>query len=64
SHGADDRARLTALATHHGLVPSGGSDAHGGADTTRVVGAQRVPAAWLAAQDERVARTRAQRRVA
>lgn len=64
SHGSDDRARLKALAAHHGLVPSGGSDAHGGSDTVRVVGAMRVPAAWLVAQDERVARSRAQRRVA
>lgn len=64
SHASDDRARLAALAAHHGLVPSGGSDAHGGTETTRVVGAMRVPAAWLASQDERVARTRARRRVA
>lgn len=64
SHNAQDRARLAALATHHGLVPSGGSDAHGGLDTSRVVGAMRVPVAWLALQDERVARARARRRVA
>ena len=64
SHGAEDRARLTALGTHFDLVPSGGSDAHGGTDTTRVVGAMRVPASWLGLQDERVARTRSRSRVA
>lgn len=64
SHGAEDRARLGALVAHFDLVPSGGSDAHGGADTTRVVGAMRVPGAWLALQDERVAHTRSRSRVA
>jgi predicted metal-dependent phosphoesterase TrpH len=64
SHGAEDRARLTALTTHLGLVPSGGSDSHGGTDPGRVVGAMRVPASWLAAQDERVAGLRARPRVA
>lgn len=64
SHGVEDRSRLTALAAHFDLVPSGGSDAHGGPDTTRVVGAMRVPASWLALQDERVARARSRPRVA
>ena len=64
SHGAEDRARIAALGTHFDLVPSGGSDAHGGADTARVVGAMRVPASFLALQDERVARTRSRPRVA
>jgi predicted metal-dependent phosphoesterase TrpH len=64
SHGAEDRARLTAVGAHLGLVPSGGSDSHGGPDPGRIVGAMRVPAAWLAAQDERVAGLRARQRVA
>lgn len=64
SHSGEDRARLLALADHLDLVPSGGSDSHGGADASRAVGAMRVPATWLARQDERVARRRAQARVA
>ena len=47
SHSAADRTRLASLATHLGLVPSGGSDSHGGPERGRVVGAMRVPAAWL-----------------
>ncbi|HSA55842.1 MAG TPA: PHP domain-containing protein [Gemmatimonadaceae bacterium] len=64
SHGAEDRARLATLGAHFGLVPSGGSDAHGGTDASRVVGAMRVPASWLERQDERAAHTRARARVA
>lgn len=64
SHSAEDRARLLALAEHLRLVPSGGSDSHGGMDPGRAVGAMRVPAAWLAQQDERVARWREALRVA
>ena len=56
SHSAEDMARLQALAVHLGLVPSGGSDWHGAAMGTRVLGAMRVPAAWLVLQDERIAR--------
>ena len=47
SHSAEDRARLLALTSHLGLVPSGGSDSHGGADGIRVVGAMKVPGEWL-----------------
>ena len=64
SHTSEDRARLSALAQHYDLVPSGGSDSHGAADAARAVGAQRVPEEWLARQDERVSRRRAQVRVA
>jgi hypothetical protein len=53
SHSAEDRARLLALTQHLDLVPSGGSDSHGGADGVRVVGAMKVPGAWLALQQER-----------
>lgn len=59
SHSADDRARLLALTLHFGLVASGGSDSHGVADASRVVGAMRVPADWLAPQKERAAVIRA-----
>jgi 3',5'-nucleoside bisphosphate phosphatase len=64
SHTAEDRARLSALAQHFDLVPSGGSDSHGTSDAGRLVGAQRVPEEWLVRQDERVARRRTQARVA
>ena len=64
SHSGEDRARLQALVQQFGLVPSGGSDSHGSGDSARVVGALRVPAEWLAQQDERVAQRRAQARVA
>ncbi len=60
SHSAEDRARLLALTNHLGLVPSGGSDSHGGADGVRVVGSQKVPAEWLDRQLSRVERVRQQ----
>lgn len=50
----DDRARLLSLTKHLNLVPSGGSDSHGGADGFRVVGAMKVPGEWLALQRQRV----------
>jgi predicted metal-dependent phosphoesterase TrpH len=53
SHSAEDRARLLALTSHFGLVPSGGSDSHGGADGVRVVGAMKVPGEWLELQRAR-----------
>jgi predicted metal-dependent phosphoesterase TrpH len=59
SHSPDDVARLRTLAEHLRLVPSGGSDWHGADDGARVLGAMRVPAEWLAAQDARVAERRA-----
>lgn len=49
----EDRARLLSLSRHLNLVPSGGSDSHGGADGVRVVGAMKVPAEWLALQAQR-----------
>lgn len=61
SHSAEDRARLLALATHLDLVPSGGSDSHGASDGARIIGAMRVPAAWLDAQAERALQVRASR---
>jgi 3',5'-nucleoside bisphosphate phosphatase len=59
SHSAEDRARLLALAKHLNLVPSGGSDSHGGADGVRVVGAMKVPGEWLEMQVDRAAEIRA-----
>ncbi|MGH7648818.1 MAG: PHP domain-containing protein, partial [Gemmatimonadaceae bacterium] len=56
-HSAEDIARLTTLAEHLGLVPSGGSDWHGAKTGPRVIGSMHVPEAWLVGQDER---TRAQ----
>jgi predicted metal-dependent phosphoesterase TrpH len=53
SHSAEDRARLLALTKHFELVPSGGSDSHGGADGVRVVGAMKVPGEWLDLQVDR-----------
>jgi 3',5'-nucleoside bisphosphate phosphatase len=58
-HTADDVHRLGALAAFLGLVPSGGSDWHGASEGPRVLGAMRVPAAWLERQDERVDARRA-----
>lgn len=55
SHGADDVARLRTLAEFLGLVPSGGSDWHGGDDGPRTLGVMRVPEEWLARQDARLA---------
>lgn len=59
SHTAEDRARLLALAGHLNLVPSGGSDSHGGVEGVRVVGAMNVPAEWLDVQVDRVKKVRA-----
>lgn len=58
-HTAEDMNRLGALAAFLGLLPSGGSDWHGAGDGPRVLGAMRVPAAWLERQDERVEARRA-----
>lgn len=55
SHSAEDVARLAALTEFFGLVPSGGSDWHGATKGARVLGAMRVPQAWLDAQDARLA---------
>ena len=57
-HRSEDIARLRALTEFFGLVPSGGSDWHGATAGARVLGAMRVPAAWLTAQDDRVTLSR------
>jgi 3',5'-nucleoside bisphosphate phosphatase len=59
SHSAEDRARLMSLSKHLNLVPSGGSDSHGGADGVRVVGAMKVPGEWLELQQARANHVRA-----
>jgi len=56
SHSADDVARLGALTEFFGMVPSGGSDWHGATGGPRVLGNQKVPAAWMDRQRERAAR--------
>jgi len=61
SHSTEDRARLLALTSHFGLVPSGGSDSHGSADGIRVVGAMKVPGEWLELQRARTDTVRAGR---
>jgi predicted metal-dependent phosphoesterase TrpH len=55
SHSGEDMKRLQALADFFGLVPSGGSDWHGGSDGPRRLGMMNVPSEWLERQDERVA---------
>jgi 3',5'-nucleoside bisphosphate phosphatase len=64
SHSGDDRARLLSLTKHLNLVPSGGSDSHGSADGTRVVGAMKVPGEWLELQAARATVVRSAARVA
>ncbi len=54
SHSSEDMARLLALVEHFGLVPSGGSDWHGAAEGSRVLGMMHVPLDWLDRQDGRV----------
>lgn len=58
SHTPDDRVRLLAITRQLNMVPSGGSDSHGGADGSRVVGAMKVPGEWLDLQVARVASIR------
>lgn len=53
-HSSDDIARLSTLAEHLDLVPSGGSDWHGARNGPRVIGCMRVPELWLARQDARL----------
>ena len=53
-HSASETSRLAALAEQLGLLPSGGSDWHGAAEGSRVVGCMNVPAAWLERQEARV----------
>lgn len=55
----EERARLRAIADHLGLLKSGGSDWHGLKETTRRVGSEDVPLAWLEAQEVRAAERRA-----
>jgi len=57
SHSAEDVNRLRTLADHFGLLPSGGSDWHGGDDGPRTLGCMHVPEEWLARQDARLAET-------
>jgi 3',5'-nucleoside bisphosphate phosphatase len=54
SHSPEDVLRLSALVEHFKLVPSGGSDWHGGVAGQRTLGVMRVPGEWLDRQDRRV----------
>ncbi|MBX3173088.1 MAG: PHP domain-containing protein [Gemmatimonadaceae bacterium] len=58
SHSREDEQRLTALTEHFGLVKSGGSDWHGAMHGARVLGAMKVPYAWVEAQRQRVEQRR------
>jgi predicted metal-dependent phosphoesterase TrpH len=54
-HSRDDMKRLQALCDFFDLVPSGGSDWHGGDEGPRRLGVMNVPSDWLEKQDARVA---------
>lgn len=54
SHTADEIVRLAALTEELGLVPSGGSDWHGGSEGYRSLGSMHVSIDWLERQDERL----------
>ena len=54
-HSRDDIKRLQALCDFFDLVPSGGSDWHGGDEGTRRLGVMNVPVEWLQKQDAKVA---------
>lgn len=54
-HSRDDIKRLQALCDFFDLVPSGGSDWHGGEEGQRRLGAMNVPVDWLEQQDAKVA---------
>jgi predicted metal-dependent phosphoesterase TrpH len=56
SHDEGETARILSVTERAGLVPSGGSDWHGQPDGARALGSMRVPASWLARQEERLAR--------
>jgi predicted metal-dependent phosphoesterase TrpH len=60
-HSNEDSQRLDALATEFDLVRSGGSDWHGALDGVRTLGMMKVPAQWLAQQEQRAAARRPQR---
>ncbi len=55
SHGSEAIKRIKALVAHFGLVPSGGSDWHGAAGGSRVLGCMQVNPEWLDLQLARVA---------
>lgn len=54
-HSREDIKRLQALCDFFDLVPSGGSDWHGGDEGPRRLGAMNVPVDWLERQDAKVA---------
>jgi len=54
-HSREDIRRLDALCNFFNLVPSGGSDWHGGEEGPRRLGAMNIPLEWLRRQDEKIA---------
>jgi hypothetical protein len=54
-HSREDMKRLQALCDFFDLLPSGGSDWHGGDEGPRRLGAMNVPLEWLERQDAKVA---------
>jgi predicted metal-dependent phosphoesterase TrpH len=54
-HSREDTRRLETLCKFFNLVPSGGSDWHGGDEGPRRLGAMNVPLDWLRQQDEKIA---------
>ena len=56
AHSDEEIGRILRLAESLELLPSGGSDWHGAPDGWRSLGMMRVPAEWLAKQDELLAR--------
>jgi len=53
SHTPPEVERFSRFAAELALVPSGGSDWHGATEGFRTLGCMRVPAEWLARQDDR-----------
>lgn len=59
AHDPSQQTRYARLAHHLGLLPSGGSDAHGGEGPHQQPGAVRIPLAWVEALRQRAAEGRA-----
>lgn len=55
SHSSDDAARIGGMCEEMGLLPSGGSDWHAAPGSSRVLGSQAVPIAWLERQEAALA---------
>lgn len=60
AHDPSQQARYGRLAHHLGLLPSGGSDAHGGEGPHQQPGAVRIPLSWVEALRRRAAQRRSE----